>query len=281
MAATTEHPAKTKFALNGWRGLERGFQAAGVNPRNRYDVEVPLYGKTLDELTEALRSRVSDTVEKGEAGADQEVDEFTALLIEDLAKRAGVQPADARALLELGAIEKGPERWRWVKALAQSTAQKAPWLADLGIARFTTDVHAYLTRPHVQQDVNSIVAPAIGGGTCIVLAHSLGTVVAYVVLTEAARNPQVKLLVTAGSPLGIRSIKAKLRRPLNFPGGVQRWFNAADESDIIALYSRLDIDSFIAQIDNYSEVNNGDSPHAMSRYLENPKVATEIAQALS
>lgn len=263
------------------QGLEKGFQQAGERPQKPYTVNVPFYGSRLDELTQELNQRVSAVIEKGERPVGQEIDDFIATLIEELANGAGVQPDDAEAELQPGVLEKGPERLEWIQALARSASHKLPWLADFGIGRFAADVQVYLTRPHIQKDINTIVASAIQGEPCVVVAHSLGTVVAYITLTEAVRNPQVKLLVTAGSPLGIRSIKSKLRRPLKFPEGVQNWFNAADERDIIALYSQLDGDSFVANIDNHTAVKNGADSHSIAKYLEDATVAKRIAKALS
>lgn len=69
----------------------------------------------------------------------------------------------------------------------------------------------------------------------VVVGHALGSVVAYDVLRRDPRRLALPLLVTVGSPLGIRAIRDELR-PLRFPRGVKAWRNAFDERDPVALW---------------------------------------------
>ncbi|GAA3069148.1 hypothetical protein [Streptosporangium carneum] len=78
----------------------------------------------------------------------------------------------------------------------------------------------------------------------VVIAHSLGSVVAYETLWA---NPdlRVDLLVTLGSPLGMRNVifERLLPAPVNGQGrkppGVGRWVNVADKDDIAAIPAEL------------------------------------------
>jgi hypothetical protein len=79
-------------------------------------------------------------------------------------------------------------------------------------------------------------------GPTIVVAHSLGSVVAYNMLRADARALSVPLLTTIGSPLGIRAIRDQFL-PLSFPAHVQAWYSAYDPRDVVALYP-LDNDNF-------------------------------------
>lgn len=74
----------------------------------------------------------------------------------------------------------------------------------------------------------------------VIVAHSLGTIILYDVLSEPAfAGLDVQLLVTAGCPLGIGNVQARLRdgagRPNPVPPALQAWANFADRWDAVAL----------------------------------------------
>lgn len=71
----------------------------------------------------------------------------------------------------------------------------------------------------------------------IVVAHSLGTVVAYNLLRRDGDREHwvVPLLVTVGSPLAVTAIKRSLS-PIKHPRCVAKWYNARDGHDTVALY---------------------------------------------
>ena len=80
--------------------------------------------------------------------------------------------------------------------------------------------------------------------------------------------------------MGLNTIKKRLPQPLRIPHGVQRWLNVTDQEDIVALHPRLDQDTFIPGIENVDDVENGEDPHAIERYLSDPRVARAIHAAL-
>jgi hypothetical protein len=264
-----------------WKaGMQRGFEAAGVQPTKLDKIIVPFYGQRLEALTVEARLKLVRVVERGEGQSQEPFDDFAAMFIERLAERAGVDREQAMDEAGLTVVERGPENWAWVQALLQAAERRSPWLANLSVAKITADVQAYLRRDYVRQEVHNIVLPALKQDPCVVIAHSLGSVVAYWLLAE---NPQINvpLFVTVGSPLGLGVIKDKLKHPLRIPGGVQKWLNVSDERDVVALYARLDRDSFLEGIENISDVHNGDQPHDVARYLADTTLARRIAAALS
>jgi hypothetical protein len=266
--------------LDSWtEGLRQGLRRIGVQADDGFQTLLPFYGAELDRLTAALAQATVAVVERGEP-APGDADPFTAAIVERLAARAGVDTQQVIVDSQGRVVERGPENWEWVQAVARAAILRAPWLADFSIGRFTADVRAYLDRPHIKKAVHDIIAPAIAAGPCVVVSHSLGTVVAYRLLVELAAPPTVPLFITAGSPLGIDVIKRKLPSPLRFPRGVEKWLNVSDERDFVALSSRLDRDTFIEGIENVSDVDNGDDPHNISRYLADSTVARRIADTL-
>jgi pimeloyl-ACP methyl ester carboxylesterase len=131
--------------------------------------------------------------------------------------------------------------------------------------------------------VDETVGPSLLRGSTVVVAHSLGTIVAYRLLRDANEKAKVPLFVTLGSPLGINAVKQHLRPPaLNIPEGVTKWLNGTDERDYVALYARLDRDTFAEGIENVSDVHNRKSDaHAIVDYLSDSTICRRIHAALS
>lgn len=261
-----------------WLGaFAKGLAAAGLDPiADSVDVRVPFYGKILDELA---MTEPADVLERGDGDGD--CDPFYGAFVLELAERAGATDEEIQAELGARVVTKGPQNWPWVLAAGRVLSKRAPWLGTSLLPLLTRDVHAYLTRLDVQEEVNDLVAPHLVGEPVVVVGHSLGSIVGYVNLVQHERDTQVPLFSTVGSPLGIDVVKANLPRPLRKPKSVRRWFNAADERDPVALFPRLDRDSFPAEIENVSDVHNPrDNPHGIAGYLSDKVVVRTLAEAL-
>jgi hypothetical protein len=140
---------------------------------------------------------------------------------------------------------------RSVKAAlrALSNARFLTGLTDQMLLGELRQVRRYVTDPKIRETAISRVTDLVRPETRVIVAHSLGTVVAYEALCA---NPdwQVRALVTLGSPLGIRGlIFDRLIPPPkrdeygvirgDWPAGVKRWTNVADAGDIVALVEDL------------------------------------------
>ncbi|WP_346053710.1 serine peptidase [Amycolatopsis dongchuanensis] len=102
---------------------------------------------------------------------------------------------------------------------------------------FCRELHAYLDAEEARQAATRSVAEAIDEQRPqVVVAHSLGSVVAYEALW-AHQEHDVDLLVTLGSPLAQPVVLDRLRPPENRtrPPLVRRWVNIADLDDIVAV----------------------------------------------
>jgi pimeloyl-ACP methyl ester carboxylesterase len=122
-------------------------------------------------------------------------------------------------------------------------------------------------------------------GATVVIAHSLGSVVAYEALWQAPELP-VDLLVTIGSPLALPHIVfPRLQHgPKNgrgaCPPGVARWVNLADPGDLIAIpvfgvsqhFDGVDVDAHTA-------IGTFDF-HLATNYLASPRLVDEIDRYL-
>jgi hypothetical protein len=109
------------------------------------------------------------------------------------------------------------------------------------VGAFASDVVDYLYGGFAEQ-MRALVRKALLNGPepKIIVAHSLGTIVLYDVLSETAFSGlDVQLLVTVGCPLGIGNVQARLRdgagRPNPVPTAVKAWANFADRWDPVAL----------------------------------------------
>lgn len=261
--------------------LRHGCAQAGVQLPADTVIEFPYYGDTLARAVAEIDSPLEVNVQaKGLTVIPNEPLEGEILL--ELAAHAGLSESDI--LLEVGPapVERGPANWAWVQAVLRAL-DRLPGVNSRLLAAFTHDVNVYLTYDGVRAQVNDIVAKALSTREpCVVVAHSLGTVVAYDVLRARATTPQYPCLVTVGSPLGIRAIRQQLVTPLISPPGVAHWFNAYDNHDVVALVP-LDAHHFNVQpaIENKSDVlNHTEDRHGIIGYLTDPEVAKRIVQGL-
>lgn len=142
-------------------------------------------------------------------------------------------------------------------------------------------VRLFLHDSELKRSILERVAKRCVPGPRVVVAHSLGSVVAYEALC-AHPEWDVDTLVTLGSPLGIRNLifEALTPRPQNGRGAwpnVRRWVNIADQGDIVALQKELS-PSFGAVEDRL--IYNGWQAHDVRRYLSARITGEAVAAAL-
>ncbi|MCX4826330.1 hypothetical protein OG883_42580 [Streptomyces sp. NBC_01142] len=247
-------------------------------------IRFPYYGDTLHRLAKDMPGATPDVIIKGYGEPSAGEQEFLAAVVAEAVKTHGISEADIRAAADPSVtIEKGVQNWPWVKA-ALRAIDKVPGLAGATLALVTSDVYSYMRKSGIQMAIEEGVRPAFTSGEeCVVVAHSLGTVIAYNMLKRDAKqqNWKVPTLVTLGSPLAVGAIVSHLR-PIDRPYGIDDWFNAFDPQDVVALHP-LDHDHFPVDpgVENFSGMRN-DTPnrHGITGYLEHPKVARRIRDAL-
>lgn len=155
------------------------------------------------------------------------------------------------------------------------------------IVTFFRDVARYLGGPDdaarvaAREEVAGVISST---GARVVIAHSLGSVVAYEAL-HAHPELQVDLFLTLGSPLALRHgvfdrlSPAPLADTGERPTGVRRWVNLSDHGDIVAVprpfkqrFPAVDLDltDSIAPFDF----------HRVAPYLRSSVVAATLAPYL-
>lgn len=106
------------------------------------------------------------------------------------------------------------------------------------LTRLAGDVAEYLSNPPLRdQTIDRLLTPIQRvGGAVVLLAHSMGTIVAYDLLTRHPDLP-VQAFISFGSPLGMRVIRDRLGAgpdTLRFPPRLPRWINLSGPDDFVA-----------------------------------------------
>jgi hypothetical protein len=213
-----------------------------------------------------------------------------------IAERAPAPSADAAQARFALDLARNPEQIeaqgiRNVERQILKTLARNSWLARVGMTfaeRFvvTALIQAtrYLSDELIRAPAQQRVLDLVGDDTRVIVGHSLGSVVAY----ECAHRltQPLPLLLTLGSPLGLRTILTdRLRPPPSFPPRVGRWVNVADREDVVA--AELDLrPRFAGDLPASSRfesvlVNNGSSPHSPVHYLGKIAVGGAISEALT
>ncbi|HIF9082722.1 TPA: lipase/acyltransferase domain-containing protein [Photobacterium damselae] len=135
----------------------------------------------------------------------------------------------------------------------------APLLSEFGVYRalnylsksllryWLTDVYRYFHDPAFALEIEKPLIRLLHQyrhHSITLISHSLGTVIAYNVLQKLAaqRTTQditIDKWITLGSPLGLASVKAQLKRnmqgSLSVPDNVSAWHNYSDKRDIVCI----------------------------------------------
>jgi pimeloyl-ACP methyl ester carboxylesterase len=241
---------------------------------------LPFYGDRLAELVDQIEQKMPvELVPRGGADPDPALGTAQREILADIVAGAGVSESDVQR--EIDVLQpRDPQNWGWVLASLRALG-RVPGIDLEVIKSFTKDVAVYITYRGVQDEIDEIVAKDIGNDECVMVAHSLGTVVGYNVLRKI--DAQCRALITVGSPLGIKGVSRRLQTPLTSPVGKGRWFNAFDPRDAVALYP-LDEAHFNInpRVENYPGVKNfTDNRHGIRGYLADPVVAQRIADEVS
>jgi hypothetical protein len=122
----------------------------------------------------------------------------------------------------------------------------------------------------------------------VVVAHSLGSVIAYDCLKRVAGTPDIDLLVTVGTPLGVSEVRDNLRpewsRDDGFPGALPRWVNVVDRLDPVCAAVPLIAKDYRRNREEVVEDrvvdNGGVMRHPVGKYLRQGVVQDALRQGL-
>ncbi|MFJ9818664.1 serine peptidase [Streptomyces sp. NPDC101151] len=167
----------------------------------------------------------------------------------------------------------------------------APDLVEKFVSRFFPEVAAYLPPAEAASKARNAARAAVEQEIRerrphVVVAHSLGSVVAYEALW-AQPDIEIDLLVTLGSPLALpHAVFPRLAPPARDelgqkPPSVRRWVNIADPGDLVAIPA-----GGISRRFRLVDLDVGDAIHAFdfhlaANYLACRKLADVLAESLS
>jgi hypothetical protein len=167
----------------------------------------------------------------------------------------------------------------WLAQQRGLPARAVEWF----VATFFTEVADYLdntdpdARDHVRHDVAELIRARRAQ---VVIAHSLGSVVAYETLWSR-RDLHIDVLITLGSPLALPHAVFPRLQPAPAdrgarPPGVKRWINLADPGDLVAIPVK-GVSRFFAgvDIDEHTTIGCFDF-HLAANYLASPRLADLI-----
>ncbi|WP_405901172.1 serine peptidase [Streptomyces sp. NBC_00727] len=198
--------------------------------------------------------------------------------------------ADMFALLESPAAPAGVAQG-WLTYLLRSQLQDivaskacSPGLMEWFVVRFAKEVHRYLEPGPARRAVQERVrAELTTHRPDVVIAHSLGSVVAYEALHDCG-DLDVPLLITLGSPLALpkavfhRLTPSPERGRGQRPQALRRWANLADPGDLVALPVRGISAVFDGvETDRHCSVHRTYRFHHVEEYLKTPEVAELLA----
>ncbi|NML61482.1 hypothetical protein HHL21_10410 [Massilia sp. RP-1-19] len=281
-----QHQKDSLALKNEWiDSLKAGLAKSGLTlalPDER--IRFPYYGDTLDQMAHGLSSNdAADVVVRGlDLSASEE--EFFEAYLAEMVSAGKLSQAEIEAATRGLDIRRGPLNWGWVQAILSVLDKTAPGVSAASVALFTNDVYQYLHQTPFRIEMDKGVRSAfLPDSEAVVVSHSLGTVIAYNVLSndDAAPALRVPLFVTLGSPLAVSAVKARLP-PVAHPKNVDHWYNAMDKRDVVSLFP-LTSDHFAVfpQVENNTGVNNPTANHhGISGYLEDQHVARRIYNAL-
>ena len=141
-------------------------------------------------------------------------------------------------------------------------------------------VRRYLLDPAVKAEADDRAEKVIAQGAKVVIGHSLGSVVAFEFVRQHPDYP-VDLLLTLGSPLGLRTVRALMPDPAygaeRMPLNIARWVSLRDPRDPVACAGPLS--RFWPGISDDTVDNQGDA-HSVCRYLSKRKAGLAVLRTL-
>jgi hypothetical protein len=282
----------------------------GLLPKPRADVHLKELLRCLAEGIRRIDEKTAAAIVEGDAfrlvnwnhdfyGEYRDIDLDLADIAEMLTKRR----ASDRDIADAASLKRRFARWLF------QTADYIPFL----IPHFATeeveihlrDFNQYLRNSHgIAENARDKVRSALQGAAdagrpVLLLAHSMGSVIAYESLWQLSRELRsdmaIDLFVTTGSPLGQNIVQRHLmgsheKGEGRYPANIRQWINIAAVGELTAIDTQLANDfaemielGLLTGIDdresfNYYRTQGKLSVHSEYGYLLNEVIAEVICQ---
>ena len=164
------------------------------------------------------------------------------------------------------------------------------WIFRIIAGRASADVVPYLYdgwADRMRKPVKEKVRELGSERSITVLAHSLGSVLAYDVLADPQfKGWNLRLFVTAGSPLGIENVVAKVRDrkgPGPLPAKASAWHNFYDMRDLVGRFGESLQGKYLPEprlVEKLTVMNERPGHHDLIGYLVDPDLRTTVRGAV-
>ena len=261
------------------RALADGLERASGAPVDIPKMDIAFFG-------DLVWPRLTEGGDKAKVAGAHDLEDLDDGEVADLMVSARELISDA----ELAAAEQAPPTKGWytrapgpLPLLLRALDRKfGPAAVVLFIGEFR-QVRRYLRDPLIKAGVDKRVHDAVIPACRVLIGHSLGSVVAF----EFVRNNpgyRLDLLLTLGSPLGLRLVRDRMADPghgrtavWGVPVNVAHWVNVRDLHDPVACAG--DLTTWWPGVIDRHVRNQGDA-HAAERYLSKRETGMAILAAV-
>lgn len=267
--------------------LKFSWKSAGLKIPSDLTVKTANYGTELADFSRATTDAVkagfqSRTISTQEFALYQEYADYLGISAEQIETAANAHGFDTQA------IEQGAPHEAWIIGIASVLESLLPDKGAYIAEKFLRQAAVYVERKGVQTAIKSLVRRQVfqsgQDGPTVIVAHSLGTVVSYELLTqEPVAANDVRLFCTLGSPLAARIICNYVGKRTDFPRPpIASWFNAHQREDFVTMGRGLSKESLgFDGVEDYGEVvNYEEDKHDLLSYLRDQSVVQHIHAAL-
>lgn len=265
--------------------LQDAWHRNGLRTPKNLSITVPYYAAELAEFSKARRGVVT-------AGTSSRPSQIEFDLLQEYANAMGVTDSDMddaakQKGINLATVEAGVPHENWIIVLSRALENILPTRGKYIARLFLRQAAVYLERQGVQRRIKDIVRSKMfsDDNVIVVVAHSLGTVVSYELLTESESTSRpTPLFCTLGSPLAVAVVSNYVGTRADFPRPpVGRWINGLHPKDFVTLGRELGRSSmgFDGIENDATVINLEDDKHDIRAYLSTPSIAKAIHGALT
>lgn len=265
-----------------WKdALTQSFKNAELDVPDHLDFDFPYYGNELVRLEDEYHEAIKSGEYKLRGMAVDPAARLEKELLYNLAEDAKINQAEALKEFGPDELERSPLNHKIPLFIIRALDKYSRRIGNASISLITKDVAAYLAVPVIRSRINAMVKAKLTTEPTVVVAHSLGTIIAYDLLRKlSAEEADIKGLITLGSPLGVNSVQRQFEGQLIKPACIAGdWLNVYDKLDLVSL-NPLDDKHFniTPPITNHLMENNSENHHGIVEYLSDPRVAIQVVQ---
>ncbi|MCF9045640.1 hypothetical protein [Acinetobacter nectaris] len=154
-----------------------------------------------------------------------------------------------------------------------------PNLHESLVQKFISEAYLYWYDTTFKKEIHArIISCFEKGEKHIVVAHSLGTVIAYNVLHELSKDYPIERFITLASPLPFNVVQRHIVSPIQRPEALHGdWYNFYSRDDYLTTFPmtppRFNLSP---KVDNHLITTFADKPHEIIGYLQHPHVIRSI-----